>query len=142
MTAQAPTEIAEHLIQTARTANEKKKLYLEQHKITKVDIPGDNFAAHKDELTSIKQPVLDAVNELTPEQTRQIYAMAIFGRRLRAGGTGSLKQELDDINYEVGQDHLKCLEHLTELASNLDLYLQLCLDFCKRKSIDPNEELR
>ena len=142
MTAQTPTEVAEHLTQIARTANEKKKLYLEQHKITELDITQGNFAAHKDELTSIRQPVLDAVNELTPEQTIQVYAMAVLGRRLRAGGTGSLKQEVDDINFETGQDHLKCLEHLTELASSLDLYLQTCLDFCKRESIDPNEELR
>lgn len=109
MATQEPTLVAKQLIQVSRTANEKKKLYLEQHKITEANRTQVNYADQENDLLSIRKPVLDEVNNLTSKQVIQVYAMAVFGRRLRAGGTGSLKQEVDDINFEIGQDHLKCL---------------------------------
>lgn len=142
MATQEPTIVAKHLIQVSRTANEKKKLYLKQHKITELDITQEDLAEHKNALSSMRKPILDEIDALSQVQVDQIHAMVIFGRSGTATEKGSLKVLYDDFTDEKkNNSRVDYRQFLKQIASNLDGYLENCIAVCERIPTDPDEEL-
>jgi hypothetical protein len=138
----SPASLAQSVLEIASVAVTEARELREKHNIKTV-----NLLEHQDYLREEKplaEPLVAHLNQLTLTELKKLHVLVQVGEQpSRLQGFRSLSDVFEDLEYTLpgSGDKQSYVQYFTSRIFRLPTLLTECLSICKKRAIDPDEDL-